>query len=212
MASMRATFAAALFAALCASLTACQANDPAAAGDAAAGEDAAASDDASQNDSTKDEKGSGLPAAASGGYCCPIGMPTCDCFPNGGWTAVDDESHCPKICDMAPPAQETTDQHGCKVLWGPGSCIGPHPDAGADADADAPDSTLPVAPDGGFCCPIEPATCNCFANGGWVSKDDPKSCPNICDMAPPGHVETDPHGCSILVSPNSCLDWDSGTD
>ncbi|MBI5536721.1 MAG: hypothetical protein HY898_28635 [Deltaproteobacteria bacterium] len=181
-------------------------------------------------DATTETTGSGLPPAANGGYCCPIGMPSCNCFPNGGWTPVDDEAHCPKICDMAPPAQEVTDAHGCKVLTGPNSCLHPPSADGGDADVletggdgpdadafDSPevedlDSGLTPAPDGGFCCPIEPPSCDCFGNGGWVANNDLKSCPHICDMAPPAETKTDSHGCSYLFSLNSCLSFDATVD
>jgi hypothetical protein len=77
-----------------------------------------------------------LVPAEGGGFCCPIDEPTCNCFRNGGWVPVDDLYECPRICDMAPPATITLDEHGCEVFWGPNSCLAP-PDAGP-ADA-APD-------------------------------------------------------------------------
>jgi hypothetical protein len=91
-----------------------------ACGPTSAGEDqvggAAAGSDAS--------RGSGLVPAPSGeGFCCPVEAPTCNCFGNGGWAPRDDRSACKHLCDLAPPAQSSIDEHGCEVLHGPNSCL-----------------------------------------------------------------------------------------
>lgn len=68
----------------------------------------------------------GLARASRGGYCCPImDTQTCNCFPNGGWTASSDPTTCPSICDLAPVnTRIEIDAHGCEVLVGPQSCLG----------------------------------------------------------------------------------------
>lgn len=71
---------------------------------------------------------------------------------------------------------------------------------------DAGSGLSPAPSGGGFCCPIDPITCNCFRHGGWVEADDLASCPQICDLAPPGtHMVADSHGCLHLEGPTSCL-------
>ncbi|MBI4509062.1 MAG: hypothetical protein HY698_05475 [Deltaproteobacteria bacterium] len=84
-----------------------------------------------------------------------------------------------------------------------------NPDSGlTDArltDTGGTDSGLTPAAGGGFCCPIETPTCNCFRNGGWVASDNPAQCPGICDLAPPAEVVIDEHGCKKLWGQHSCL-------
>ncbi len=64
---------------------------------------------------------------------------------------------------------------------------------------------LAPADGGGFCCPIETPTCNCFGYGGWIATDS-SNCPKICDLGPQGAKElVDGHGCKYLTSPSSCL-------
>lgn len=81
-------------------------------------------------------------------------------------------------------------------------------EASGPPPVDAAGTGLARAPiGGGYCCPIDPVTCNCFRNGGWTDLDDLESCPQICDLAP---VETritpDEHGCDRLTGPRSCLE------
>lgn len=77
---------------------------------------------------------------------------------------------------------------------------------GAD-DPPPSGSGLPPAPSGaGYCCPIDPITCNCFRHGGWVAVDDVEQCPLLCDLAPPGsEIAADENGCPELNGPTSCL-------
>lgn len=73
-----------------------------------------------------------------------------------------------------------------------------------------PDSAVeqgitPAPRGGGFCCPIDPETCNCFHNGGWIQKAT-DMCRAICDMAPVNtRITVDEHGCESLNGPESCL-------
>ncbi|MGE3761954.1 MAG: hypothetical protein AB7L94_06870 [Kofleriaceae bacterium] len=61
------------------------------------------------------------------------------------------------------------------------------------------------APGGGFCCPIDPGSCDCFRNGGWIA-DRADTCPAICDLAPTNtSIRIDEHGCEVLTGPESCL-------
>jgi hypothetical protein len=85
-------------------------------------------------------------------------------------------------------------------------------DASAHVDgADAGASGLSAAPDGGgFCCPIEQPTCNCFRAGGWTASDDLRGCRSVCDMAPPAQYRIDDHGCQQMWSSHSCLERDTG--
>jgi hypothetical protein len=80
----------------------------------------------------KPESGSyGLKPALDGGYCCPVQYAaSCDCVYVGGWTTKNDPYFCPKVCDMAGPWGTDTDEHGCTVFGGSGSCLNPNPDAG----------------------------------------------------------------------------------
>ena len=65
-----------------------------------------------------------MPAPTGGGFCCPIAMPSCDCFGNGGWVATDELDACPRICDLGPQgAYYETDEHGCQSLQSPSSCL-----------------------------------------------------------------------------------------
>ncbi len=58
---------------------------------------------------------------------------------------------------------------------------------------------------GGFCCPIEEVTCDCFRNGGWIQRET-DMCPAICDLAPINtSISVDEHGCQQLFGPDSCL-------
>jgi hypothetical protein len=72
---------------------------------------------------------------------------------------------------------------------------------------DGAESGITPAPHGGgYCCPIDESTCNCFRNGGWIA-DATDMCPSICDLAPVDtYVTTDDHGCQQLQGPTSCLD------
>jgi hypothetical protein len=76
--------------------------------------------------------------------------------------------------------------------------------------ADAREAGLEAAPDGGFCCPIDPPTCECFRPGGWTATDDPLRCPCVWDMAPPAEYGFDNHGCPVISSSHSCLERDTG--
>jgi hypothetical protein len=80
---------------------------------------------------------------------------------------------------------------------------GPPPDGGHETG-------LTAAPGGGFCCPIDQPTCNCFRNGGWIAHQT-DTCGSVCDLAPTNATrEPDDHGCEVLTGPNSCLDFDAG--
>ena len=79
-------------------------------------------------------------------------------------------------------------------------------DAGAAQESNLAGGGLAVAPQGGgFCCPIENPTCECFKNGGWVARNDPALCLALCDLAPPLETTTEQHGCKYVGGPNSCL-------
>lgn len=76
---------------------------------------------------------------------------------------------------------------------------------GGQFPADAEEGITPAPIGGGFCCPIDPETCNCFRNGGWIENRD-DMCPSICDLAPVNtRITTDEHGCESLSGPESCL-------
>ncbi len=79
--------------------------------------------------------------------------------------------------------------------------------AACAADSAPGGSGLQPAPTGGgYCCPVESITCDCFRNGGWVAVDDLEQCPRLCDLAPPGsRLTPDEHGCPELTGPTSCL-------
>jgi hypothetical protein len=70
--------------------------------------------------------------------CCPIGQPSCNCFPVGGSRR---SGLCTSICDAPPTGwRRTNDQNGCPVLvqdQPTGSCLQPPHDAGMDAAGDA---------------------------------------------------------------------------
>jgi hypothetical protein len=80
-------------------------------------------------------------------------------------------------------------------------------------DGDVEEGLTPAPRGGGFCCPIDPATCNCFRNGGWIANET-DMCPGICDLAPTRtRIVTDDHGCQMLEGPESCLSPpDAGLD
>jgi hypothetical protein len=92
------------------------------------------------------------------------------------------------------------------------------PDAVVRADATlvdtGPGSGLRPAPmGGGFCCPIETPSCNCFRNGGWAPEDDLNRCGGTCDLAPPMEIILESHGCEVLTGPNACnRSFDASTD
>lgn len=80
-----------------------------------------------------------------------------------------------------------------------------------DADVGAIDGSIieegitPAPRGGGFCCPIDPQTCNCFRNGGWIEQET-DLCPAICDLAPVNtSITIEEHGCEVLSGPESCL-------
>lgn len=67
------------------------------------------------------------------------------------------------------------------------------------------------SPDGaGYCCPIEPATCDCFHNGGFASSLADCDFLTLCDAGLPIGLRTDEHGCQQVVSSTSCLARDGG--
>lgn len=62
--------------------------------------------------------------------CCPLEVPTCDCFSTGGSRDLSEESpfrQCAGLCDAEPDGwEEYTDSNGCPALrWvgGTGSCF-----------------------------------------------------------------------------------------
>jgi hypothetical protein len=76
---------------------------------------------------------------------------------------------------------------------------------GGKGDGDIEQGITPAPRGGGFCCPIDPGTCNCFRNGGWIS-NEADTCPAICDLAPVNtRITSDEHGCESLSGPESCL-------
>lgn len=79
-------------------------------------------------------------------------------------------------------------------------------DGGSGIDSGPIEEGITPAPrNGGYCCPIDLGTCNCFRNGGWIAKPT-DMCPTICDLAPTNtSVTTDEHGCEQLRGPDSCL-------
>ncbi len=84
-----------------------------------------------------------------------------------------------------------------------------------DVDAEIEEGITPAPFGGGFCCPIDPQTCDCFRNGGWIANRT-DMCPGICDQAPVNtRLVTDQHGCQTLEGPESCLQppiLDAGVD
>jgi hypothetical protein len=101
--------------------------------------------------------------------------------------------------DATMEATDVRSGTDARVIW---------PDQGRVIEAG-----LAPAPDAnGFCCPIDPPTCNCFRYGGWLSTEDPSRCPKVCDMAPPGTTSLDAHGCNVFSGPNSCLTHLPGFD
>lgn len=78
------------------------------------------------------------------GYCCPLGTPSCNTTPLGGFSSTGTDCAMRRVIDAHPTMfQRVTDEHGCDVwnTMNPGeSCLMPR-DAGADAS---------VEPDAGF--------------------------------------------------------------
>ena len=81
-------------------------------------------------------------------------------------------------------------------------------------DTHAEQGITPAPHGGGFCCPIDLESCNCFRNGGWIGKAT-DMCPTLCDLAPVNtRITSDEHGCESLSGPESCLQppLDAGID
>jgi hypothetical protein len=73
-----------------------------------------------------------VPSPDGMGFCCPIApMPSCDCFPSGGFAETPEGCDALRLCDAAPPGMTITDPHGCEVFVTTGSCLAR--DAGLDA-------------------------------------------------------------------------------
>lgn len=90
-----------------------------------------------------------------------------------------------------------------------------HGRGGRLPDGNMEEGLTPAPRGGGFCCPIDFQTCDCFRNGGWVAHST-DMCPSVCDLAPSRtRIEEDDHGCDTLTGPDSCLDpgpIDAGLD
>jgi hypothetical protein len=83
-----------------------------------------------------DGGGEPVPSPDGAGFCCPIDMPSCDCFHNGGFATSVSGCEFLRVCDAAPPSMIVTDEHGCARLVATGSCLAR--DVGGGTDAGVP--------------------------------------------------------------------------
>jgi hypothetical protein len=91
------------------------------------------------------------------------------------------------------------------VLAACGKEQGEPADGGEGLPDGAETGITPAPHGGGYCCPIDSGTCNCFRYGGWIEKAT-DLCPKICDLAPEEtSISMDQHGCAVLGGPRSCI-------
>lgn len=83
-----------------------------------------------------DGGGEPVPSPDGAGVCCPMDLPSCDCFHNGGFATSASGCDFLRVCDAAPPSMIVTDEHGCPRLVASGSCLAR--DVGGGSDAGTP--------------------------------------------------------------------------
>ena len=83
--------------------------------------------------------GSGTPSPDGMGYCCPLGTPSCNATPLGGFSPTGGDCMMRRVIDAHPTMfRRATDEHGCEVwsTMNPGESCLIRPDAGADASSE----------------------------------------------------------------------------